>query len=66
MSGNVSRRASGEWQYRFDIEPDPLTGKRRRLTKSGYATKREASLAMSRAVTAYEHGPPREAEPSVG
>jgi integrase len=56
VSGNVSRRTSGEWQYRFDIEPDPLTGNRRRLTKSGYATKREASLAMSKAVTAYEQG----------
>lgn len=29
MSGNVSKRSSGEWEYRFDIEPDPLTGKRR-------------------------------------
>jgi hypothetical protein len=56
MSGNVSKRANGEWQYRFDIDPDPLTGKRRRLTKSGFATKREASLAMSKAVTAFEQG----------
>lgn len=56
MSGNVSRRPSGEWEYRFDIEPDPLTGKRRRLTKSGFPTKREASRAMSRAIAAHEQG----------
>ena len=56
MSGNVSRRSSGEWQYRFDIEPDPLTGRRRRLTKSGFTTKRQACLAMSNAITAHEQG----------
>jgi len=56
VSGNVSRRTSGEWEYRFDIEPDPLTGKRRRLTKSGFATKREAGKAMTQAMTAHAQG----------
>lgn len=56
MSGNVSRRSSGGWEYRFDIAPDPLTGKRRRVTKSGFATKREATRAMNQALTAHEQG----------
>lgn len=56
MSGNVSRRSGGTWQYRFDIGPDSLTGKRRRLTKSGFATKREATQAMHRAIAAHERG----------
>jgi len=56
VSGNVSRRGSGEWEYRFDIEPDPLTGQRRRRTKSGFATKREAGQAMNRAIVAHQQG----------
>ena len=56
-SGNVSRRSSGEWQYRFDIAPDPLSGKRRRATKSGFATKREAMTAMREAIRAHEQWP---------
>ncbi|GAB3785172.1 site-specific integrase [Nocardioides ungokensis] len=56
MSGNVSRRANGDWEYRFDIDPDPLTGKRRRATKSGFSTKREASRAMNSAIVAYQQG----------
>jgi hypothetical protein len=43
MSGNVSRRASGEWEYRFEAGTDRLTGRRRRVTKSGFRTKREAA-----------------------
>ena len=56
MSGNVSRRASGEWEYRFDIDPDPLTGKRRRRTRSGFKTRKEAATAMREAISAHERG----------
>ena len=55
-SGNVYRRTGGEWQYRFDVGVDPLSGKRRRLTKSGFATKREAASAMREAIRAHEQG----------
>jgi integrase len=55
-SGNVSRRRGGEWQYRFELGPDPLTGTRRRETKSGFATKREAVAAMRTAIMAHEQG----------
>jgi len=56
VSGNVSRRANGDWEYRFDIEPDPLTGRRRRRTKSGFARKRDASQAMNQAIVAHQQG----------
>lgn len=54
--GNVSRRPSGEWEYRFDVGPDPLTGKRRRTTKSGFRTKREATQAMNHAIASHLMG----------
>lgn len=60
MSGNVPRRANGEWEYRFDIEPDPLTGRRRRRTKLGFATKREASQAMNQAIVERTNSYPSE------
>ena len=56
MNGNVSRRRNGEWEYRFDVGPDPLTGRRQRRTKSGFETKREATKAMREAISAFERG----------
>lgn len=56
MSGNVSRRGNGEWEYRFEAGADPLTGRRRRITKSGFATKREAVRAMHEAINAHVQG----------
>ncbi len=37
MTGNVYRRQGGDWEYRFEVGPDSLTGKRRRRTGSGFA-----------------------------
>jgi hypothetical protein len=42
MKGRVYKRGMS-WYYRFDIEPDPLTGKRRQVNGSGYRTEREAA-----------------------
>ena len=56
MSGNVSRRRPGEWEYRFEAGADPLTGRRRRLTKSGFRTKNEAQRAMRQAIAVQESG----------
>ena len=44
------------WYYRFDIEPDPLTGKRRQVNGSGYRTEREAWKACRDAMTEHEKG----------
>lgn len=44
MNGSVYRRKSG-WAYQIDL-PRDAEGKRRRLTKSGFALKREANDAL--------------------
>ena len=57
MNGSVYRRRdTGQWEYRFDLGADPLTGRRRTRTKTGFATKREASAALRTAMTAHETG----------
>ncbi|HWG65079.1 MAG TPA: tyrosine-type recombinase/integrase [Streptosporangiaceae bacterium] len=55
MKGHVYKRGK-IWYYRFDIEPDPLTGKRRQINGSGYKTEREASKACRAAIADYEKG----------
>jgi integrase len=49
MRGSVKRHG-GSWRYRIDLGPDPLTGKRRQLAKSGFATRRAAEEACARAI----------------
>jgi len=44
------------WRYRFDLGPDPLTGKRRQVTRGGFTTKREATAAMNEAMQASRNG----------
>ena len=41
MKGHVSKRGK-TWAYWFDITPDPLTGKRRQQTRSGFKSEKEA------------------------
>ena len=56
MNGNVFRRENGTWAYRFDAGEDPLTDRRRRLSKSGFDSKRSAQQALRGAVAAHEGG----------
>ena len=56
MNGSVRRRASGDWEYRFDAGEDALTGRRRRPGKSGFKTKREAEQALRAAIAAHDKG----------
>ena len=44
MKGHVQRRGK-TYRYFFDADADPLTGKRRQVTKGGFATEREAWAA---------------------
>jgi integrase len=53
MKGHVYRRGKS-WYYRFDIEPDPLTGKRQQVNGSGYRTEREAWKACRDAMADHE------------
>jgi len=55
MKGRVYRRGNS-WYYRFDIEPDPLTGKRRQVNGSGYRTEREAWKECRAAMADHEKG----------
>ena len=56
MNGSVYRRTNGDWEYRFDAGRDPLTGKRRRTSRAGFKTKREATQAMRTAIAGHERG----------
>lgn len=55
MKGHVYRRGKA-WSYLFDIEPDPLSGKRRQANGSGYKTERAAWKACREAIAEYERG----------
>jgi hypothetical protein len=55
MKGHVYKRGK-RWSYLFDIEPDPLSGKRRQANGSGYKTEREAWKACRAALADYEMG----------
>lgn len=55
MKGYVYRRGS-TWSYRFDIDPDPLTGRRRQVGKGSFRTKGEAWQACRTAMRDYERG----------
>lgn len=49
MKGSVTRHGP-TWRYRLDLGPDPLSGSRRQVTKSGFRTKREAQTACTEAL----------------
>ena len=55
MKGHVYKRGKN-WSYLFNMEPDPLTGKRRQANGSGYRTEREAWKACRAAMTEHEKG----------
>ena len=55
MKGHVYKRGKN-WSYLFNIDPDPLTGKRRQANGSGYKTEREAWKACRDAMANYERG----------
>jgi integrase len=56
VKGSVYKRPHGRWEYRFDIDPDPLTGRRRFASMGGFSTEREAARAMRTAMAAHEKG----------
>jgi len=48
MTGHVRRRGSGSWELKFDLGPDPVTGKRLTRYHSFKGTKREAEAELVR------------------
>jgi hypothetical protein len=57
MKGHVSRRGK-TWAYWFDIDADPLTGKRRQQTRSGFKSEKQAWKECRTAIADYERGHP--------
>ena len=45
----MSRR-SGGWCFRLDAGPEAVTGRRRQISRQGFATKREAVAALNTAL----------------
>jgi hypothetical protein len=55
MRGAVYKRGS-TWTWHFDVDPDPLTGRRRQRTKGGYQTKKAAEQALAEAIGQWRSG----------
>ncbi|HZM83840.1 MAG TPA: tyrosine-type recombinase/integrase [Candidatus Limnocylindrales bacterium] len=55
MKGSVYKRGK-TWTYMFDGPPDPLTGKRKLVTKGGFKEEGEAWKACRAAITRAEEG----------
>lgn len=55
MRGRVHKRGS-RWAYVVDAGIDPVSGKRRQRTKSGFATKKEAESALREMIGTVEAG----------
>jgi integrase len=67
MKGTVSKRPRRKgrprWAYVFDVGKDPASGKRKQITKSGFASKREAQDALSKAMAEHQNSPAAKAKP---
>lgn len=48
---NIRQRPSGKWEYRF--EAGTVDGKRKQISKGGFKTKKEASIAGTKALDEY-------------
>jgi integrase len=55
MKGTIRKRGS-KYSYTVDIGRDPVTGRRRQKTKSGFKTKKEAQAALAKLINEVESG----------
>jgi hypothetical protein len=56
MTGHIRQRGEGTWELKFDVEADPLTGRRRIRYASFKGSKREAKIELARLITENENG----------
>ena len=56
MIGNITRRGKSSWRLKFDLGPDPVTGKRKIAYKTVRGSKREAQTALALAIAEHESG----------
>lgn len=55
MRGSIRKRGS-LWEYTINLEPDPITGKRRRKSKGGFKTKKDCEASMNKILVKVENG----------
>jgi hypothetical protein len=55
MRGSIQRRGDRSWRISIEMEPDPLTG-RRRLSETVHGTKRDAEARLAQLVHEHETG----------
>ena len=55
MRGSVCKRGS-TWTWYLDVDPNPLTGRRRQQTKGGFKTRRECQAALRQAIADQHDG----------
>jgi integrase len=66
MRGAVYKRGS-TWTWHFDVDPDPLSGRRRQRTRGGYPTKKAAEQALAEAIGQWRAGQlPRRSTHTLG
>jgi hypothetical protein len=54
LQGHVRKRRT--WEFIVDIGPQPVTGRRRQKSKSGFVTKKEAESALHEFIRYVEGG----------
>ena len=55
-SGSIEQRSMGRWRVTVALQPDPVTGKRRRRRFTVHGTKRNAQAALIEALHERDHG----------
>ena len=48
--GTMTDRGSGRWRLQVAVDPDPVSGERRRLSRTVHGTRAEAKDALQRMV----------------
>ncbi|MGH3732352.1 MAG: phage integrase central domain-containing protein [Acidimicrobiales bacterium] len=56
MSGNLRPLRNGVWEARIDAGRDPVTGKRRQVSRTVYGTKREAQKVLNEMAVEADRG----------
>lgn len=56
MNGHIRELGEGRWQVMYDIDPDPVTGKRRQKSKVVHGTRSDAETVRDRIVLEVEEG----------
>lgn len=56
MTGHIRKRGATSWELKFEIGPDPTSGKRRTRTQNFRGTKKEAQVKLAELVTEHARG----------